>query len=278
MRIMALLSLIISFSALADICICQYPKEDARYGGGYKGEIAFYKMGCQIWHLSERKCRKKKTIDINESLEPYLDKHHRDGEKIRVGFVGHWSSSSELVDYLKNEIEPVRSKYKSPIHIENTACLSMDSPDLVSDYVSTLDNKDNAYLTVEGTQTTSIGMWDKVSFAFRKADLIASVDSRNSSPIYPKCSEFIDRRCTGFQAGEKGFCVNENDEKKQLICHGRIKVGKYDSIKIRKAKRWLDLESNLPLLKKYIEQQHYKLLRMANDMGLKPNYTPILKE
>jgi hypothetical protein len=278
MKLLIFLTFIYSFSVLADICICQYPKEDARYGGGYKGEIAFYKMGCQVWHLAEKKCRKKKTIDINESLSPYLDKHHRKGEKIRVSFVGHWSDSAELVSYLKNEIEPIREKYNSPIRIENTACSAMEDTNLVSKYLQTIDTTDKNYLEVEGSQVTSIGMWDKVSFAFRKADLVATSDSRNSSPIYPVCSEFLDRRCTGVQQGDKGYCVDDQNQRKELICHGRIKTKRNGSIKISNAERWLDIEVVKVKMRDYILQEELKLKGLMYRSGLEVPWSTSLMD
>lgn len=267
-----LITTLISLSTFADICICQYPGKDAKYGAGYKGEIGFYKMGCSLWLAGERKCRKRKILNVNTPLDSYLSDRHEDDEKIRVGFVGHWSSSKELVEYIKEEIVPINKKYKSPVIIENTACSSMEDTNLVANYMSSLELGEKNYIAVEGSQTTSIGMWDKVSFAFRKADLVANVDSRNSSPAFPKCEEYLNRRCTGYQQGEIGICVDDKGEKQELLCNGRVKRKKNYTIKIKKAKRWISLKENKSLLESYIRQEEMKLKGLMKRLGYKVNY------
>jgi len=264
-----------SLSAFADVCICQYPKEDAKYGGGYKGEIGFYKMGCSLWLVGERKCRKNKIMDINIPLTEYLDEldeELEEGEKVRVGYVGHWGSSSELVDYIKNEIVPVTKKYNVPVSVENTACYGMEDPQLVSKYLHSLYSNESNYITVEGTQTTSIGMWDKVSFAFRKADLVAFADSREEAAIYPKCEEFLNRRCTGFQEGDVGLCVDELGNKKELLCNGRVKRKRNNTIKIKKAKRWIDLVENRTNIESYIKQEERRLKSLMYRIGYEVDF------
>jgi hypothetical protein len=247
LKISALLFFVLSLSAIADVCICQYPKQDARYGAGFKGEIGFYKMGCGAWLLSQTKCRKEKIIDINETLEPYLNERLRSNEKIRIGFVGHWSSSDELVDYLDNDIVPLMQKYNSPIEVDNTACDGMNDPQSVQDYLATLKTQKDSYLSVQGSQTTSIGMWDKLSISFRKADLIAYADTRGNRDIYPKCEIFHKKRCTGFQYREVGKCTDSEGVTKELICHGTIKKKKNGNYKLKKKKRWLYLDNIIKL-------------------------------
>jgi len=234
---------IFSASAFADICICQYPKKNSRFGAGYTGEIGFYKMGCAAWLLSETKCRKEKIIDINKSLEPYLDQKIRYNEKIRIGFVGHWSSSRELVRYLSADIVPLMTKYNIPIEVDNTACSGMSDPESVQAYLETVQKSDESYLRVEASQVTSIGMWDKLSISFRKADLVAYGDTRGGDNMYPKCEVFHRKRCTGFQSREIGKCVDENGQIKKLVCHGVIKKKKNGDYKLKKKKRWLFLDN-----------------------------------
>lgn len=261
-----------SFTAMADVCICQFPREDAKFGDGYKNEVFAYKMGCKLWLAQEKKCRKRKTIDINESLNSYLDEHIRSNEKIRLGYVGHWSSSNELIDYLRDLIEPIRLKYRTPILIENTGCSSMDKPEIVQEYLSSIPFGSESYIKVIGNQTTSIGMWDKASFAFRKADLIATADSRFTSPIFPSCDEYKNRRCTGYQKGEKGFCVNQDKELKELICLGKVVKKKYSTYKQKNSKYWLDLEENKALIKSFIRQEELDLKLLMSNIGYEVDY------
>ncbi len=226
-------------SVNADVCICQFPKEDSKFGAGYRGEIGFYKMGCAIWLRKEMECRRQKIIDINTPLGPYLDRVLGESETLRIGYVGHWSSSEEYINYLKDNIEPLVREKKIPVEVNNTACLSMADANAVQSYLSSLQIPNDTYIRVEGTQTTSIGMWDKVLIHRRKADLIAIADSRDISPTYPSCKEFFNRNCTMFQENETGFCEDETKILRKLICHKKIKVNKDGSLKIKKTRKWL---------------------------------------
>lgn len=261
-----------SFSAMADLCICQYPKEDAKYGGGEKIEVPLYQLGCKVWLAQAKKCRKRKTININTPLDEYLDANLESGDRIRLGYVGHWSSSKEIIEYLEGLVEPLRQKYRKPVVIENTACSSMDDPELIQKYVNNLKDKENSYLNIVGTQTTSIGMWDKVSFAFRKADLVAEVDSRRTTPKYPSCSEYKDRRCTGFQEGEIGLCSDSQNKNRELICVGRFKKDKYGHVKLKKAKRWIDIEESRVNIETYIKQEERELKYLMHKLGYEVMY------
>lgn len=229
-----LLISIISFHALADVCICTYPKEDAKYGGGYKGEILFYKMGCALWLLTETRCRKEKIMDINLPLETYLDnKIKAKDKKIRIGYVGHWGSSDEYIDYVDEYIAPLLNRYEQSIEVDNTACLAMEEANQVQEHIEKYDYKENQSLKLEGNQTTSIGMWDKLSIRFRKADLTATASSDNSKLLYPKCKKFVGKRCTGFQLYEKGLCSEEDSTLTELICNHKIK-----NQKVKRKKIW----------------------------------------
>jgi hypothetical protein len=265
-----LLLLLISFIQVgqANVCICQYPKEDAKYGGGYRGEIGFYKMGCALWILSEGRCRKKKVIDINMSLDPYLNKVLKPQEKVKIGFVGHWSSSEEFIEYLQSDIEPLLKKYDSSFEVENTACSSMDEPAKVQDYLTGLQLNENKYINVEGSQTTSIGMWDKLSIGFRKADLIANGDSRGLKNVYPLCKKFINRRCTGFQEGETGYCQSDSGVNRKLICHGKIKTKLNSKLKLKQFKRWLYLDETQNKVKDLIKQTEQEIIEIRRGVKL----------
>ncbi len=252
--LMFLLILCFSIPAFADVCICQYPKEDAEFGEGYRGEIGFYKMGCALWLLKEKSCRREKIMNINTPLEPYLEKVLRKNEKVRVGYVGHWGSSEDYVDYLKTKIEPLISILQSPIAVDNTACYSMEDSSMVQKYLETIPSTEEVYITVEGSQTTSIGMWDKVLPGKRKADLTAIADSRGVMSVYPSCKEFNRKRCTVFQENESGQCIDEKGEQRELICHRTIKEKRNGDIKEKSSKRWF-LKDEIDVLKEKLFAQ-----------------------
>jgi hypothetical protein len=214
------LCLFLTTQVFADVCICQYPKEDAVYGEGYKGEIGFYKMGCALWQVLERDCRKRKVMDINEDLTPYLDQHLRSQEKIKLSYVGHWDNSITMMYYIHRVVKPLIDRYETSVDVENTACSSMDYAPLIQDRVASYELPEGVSLNVIGNQTISIGMWDKLLIGYRKADLYAVADSNNSSITYPACETFLNKRCTGFQEGEKGYCTEEN-KNKMLICKAK---------------------------------------------------------
>lgn len=240
--ILLLLQLTVYSSALANICICQYPKQDARFGTGVKGEIGFYKMGCALWQIFERGCRKRKVFDINKDMTPFLDKKLRPNEKIKLSYVGHWGSSNEFIEYLDYTVKPLLDRYQSSVEVENTACLAMEDAASVQKHIDTYDLTDNVNLKVNGNQTTSIGMWDKLWPGYGKADLYAISDSDKRSPLYPSCNKFINKRCTGFQVLERGFC-SDGQFIRELICNNRVKIKRKKNQNssrkvIRKAKVW----------------------------------------
>lgn len=242
MKIFLALLTLCSLPAFADICICQYPEEDAKFGMGRQGEIGFYKMGCALWLMRESYCRREKIVNINIPLEPYLSKALLGNEKVRIGFVGHWESSMEYVDYLRADIEPLLQKFQVPFEINNTACYAMNDPEFVQDYLNTVSSSGNAYIKVEGAQTASIGMWDKVLIHRQKADLVAFADSRKKTPAYPYCKEFLNRNCSTYQDRESGSCAETDGSLSNLICQ--------KSIGERNVRKWIYKKGTLRLYSK----------------------------
>ncbi len=211
--------LVFAKSTFADICICQYPNTDTHYGQGKKGEIGFYKLGCAYWYQTQKDCRLTETIDINDSLKPFLDKRIRSDEKIKIGYVGHWSGSYTTLKYLDNEIKPLLDRYRVSIEIDNTACEPLNDPKLVYNHIKKYELQEGTFLRVEGAQGTSIGMWDKLSRNYRFADLLAYADTRETSPGYPDCSKYLNQKCTKHQANEYGYC-KVNSFLKRIYCNG----------------------------------------------------------
>jgi len=220
-----LLTLLYSFSSFSTICICQFPDENSRHGQGRKGEIAFYKLGCSYWIKSQKDCRESKVKNINDSLSEYLDKRILPNDLVKIGYVGHWSESYSTIRYLEQEIKPILDRYRVSIEVDNTACDPLKNPNLVFNHIKKYILQIGTYLRIQGAQTTSIGMWDKLSAKFKYADLLAHADTRDTVPGFPKCSTYINERCTKHQHKEYGYCTN-NESLKKIYCKKKTQSSK----------------------------------------------------
>lgn len=216
-RSLITLLFLFSFSTLADVCICQYPGLDAKYGGANKGEIGFYKLGCAAWLLAQTQCRSQVVINENANLNEYIGQIRSTEEKIKIGYVGHWTSSKTTIDYLDDIIYPMIMKYKVPVHVENTACSSMDNPQTVFDKLDEYKLPSGAYIRYKGNQTTSFGLWNKVITKYNKANLYAIADTRYKSPLYPYCDDYKGRSCIEAQNKDIGSCIS-NGQLQKLQC------------------------------------------------------------
>ena len=204
----------------ADICICQYPDLDAKYGDANKGEITFYRAGCNLWLAMEKGCRLKRIANINKDLKPFLSKKIKNRETVRLGFVGHWSSSNELIRYLDGVVEPLLKRFRNSFMIDNTACYAMESPQKVYDHIKKYAITKGHYLRVKGNQTTSISMWQTLSANTVKGNFFAVADSRKVAASYPYCSAYHKKRCTKYQRRESASCIKDG-KKLELTCDGR---------------------------------------------------------
>jgi hypothetical protein len=212
---------------LADVCICTVSsRHGSEYGGAPVSEIFWHKMGCSIWNDRQKTCRIRTTMAIDEDLEGFLEQHHQDGEKVKIGYVGHWSSSNETVGYLNDEISPLVQKFNGDFYINNTACLSMKEPQKVKKAIDAIPRTQDQKIVFKGTQTVSIGIFDDITLHLKKADLWSRVSTEDNEISYPKCSAYRYKSCTGYQNFAVGTCLNHKDEKTKMTCVRRLKYNK----------------------------------------------------
>lgn len=237
-----LYSLLFSFSAFAaknTCCICEtglYPE----------AQTQFFKVGCSAW-LAGNGCdlyskqspiirRYSKSRDLTQSqlslgeLCQDIDKSAdspkmgdkffqipKKCEKLKVGYVGHWDSSREQINYMKNTLELFIKHTDIPVEIDNTACLGMDDPEAMHTYVRSLKLSEDQYVTVKANQTISVGMW--APFIPGNQNLSAVADSRKSTVTLPKCKKYRKDECISFaQKGEAGKCIGDDGAANSIAC------------------------------------------------------------
>jgi hypothetical protein len=196
-------------------CVCQT-------GESPKGEVPFFKMGCSLW-LAGKKCDYSSNEQIQRNGELALPAACSGGT-LKLGYVGHWYHSQELVTFLQSSVVPTMKAKNMSVELDNTACDAMESPETVRSYIAGLALDTTQYLKVKGNQVRSVGMWNFMTFG--GANLHASVDSRDlSRVVYPKCKSFHHDSCTSSQANEWGYCENEKTgELQTLTCGKRTKM------------------------------------------------------
>lgn len=197
-------------------CICQT-------GTGMAFELPFFDVGCKIWLAQQSGCDMKKTVKYQRDSLSYIPRSC-DGGEVRLGFVGHWNSTRQTINFLEPLIEEGMFRRKMSFDIDNTACFAMDRPnDLKNffDYKQQLPAEQ--FLRFRGNQVLSVGTWDDIPFAFGSSNFYAIYDSRTGQVTYPNCSEFRGEVCSatfGIQKGQRGQCINEQGELEILECCG----------------------------------------------------------
>jgi len=200
-----------------DLCVCMIGSEP-------ENQQKWFKLGCSIW-FSKQSCEQKRRIvqDETPGLAEILDESHR-GSKVVLGFVGHWGSAHQTVNWLRDDLLPAASKYGVDLRIDNTACSGGDDPvELREGANKLLTRFPVPNLEVRVNQAISSGLWDPylpgknnfwIEFASQKAD-----DERLT---LPECRKFEGKTCWGWiQGGDSGFCQEEVKGRKQrslLVC------------------------------------------------------------
>lgn len=238
----ALLSLIFIIPTHAsdkvkDLCICQT-----------SGQASSLKMGCSAWFVGEE-CKEKVVVSESKSISNIIDEFDH-VEDIKIGYVGHWTSSGESVSFLQEQIIPAIKKHDVNIEIDNTACRATSYPYEIVKYLKE-DAADYAHkIKFKGNQVTSTGLWD--SALPGKNNFWAIVDGDKLSVEFPKCSEFENQVCWGkFQGDEIGICHDEERDKYvELECHKttrkvQVNAGKDRTKQVdRSVYTWKRLENN----------------------------------
>jgi len=199
-----------SFSAEArTFCLCQT-------GSAPDIEKPAYAAGCQIWLQSQTGCLQK-VIEEHSTLMNF-PQSWRNGV-LRLGYVGHWGSSRETVDFLARAIIPAVWGRNLSVDWHNSACGVMDDPTLVQTYLRNAANIDTrTYVSVTGAQTISIGLW--AGLLPVTANVPATVRSDRMNPSYAACEDYRDKTCVReFQNSRRVVCREATGMYRRLSCN-----------------------------------------------------------
>jgi hypothetical protein len=177
-------------------------------------EIKYFKLGCQIWLSKQANCTNSEIVPTGTS---YIDRGNASTSgQVIIGYVGHWTSASELVDYLKKTVKPLLDSGLS-VDIDNTACLSMDQPEKVLSYVESLRLPSGQELKIKGNQANSIGEWE--SLIGSGYNFWAKVASNQNEVEFPSCDDFEHYACLEkYQLNHHGRCWDATGNLIQLSC------------------------------------------------------------
>jgi hypothetical protein len=185
-----------------DLCICQT-------GTAPSNEIKFFKLGCKTWSMTQR-CDEKITISLDDSIEDVLA-DRPNVKSVKLGYVGHWSSSRETNEFIEEKVLPSIKKYKVHFDIHNSACSAMDDPYRIRSFFKKL-GPEARYLHMYGYQAISTGGWDPILPG--KNNFWSAVNGNSLEVQFPSCKEFELKQCMGmFQSKEEGVCYDDKKEK-----------------------------------------------------------------
>ncbi len=201
-----------------DLCVCII-------GSTPKSQQGFFKLGCSLW-FTRQSCEDRRRIvqddlvgmGVGEALETAPQ-----GAKVVIGFVGHWNSAVQTVDWLDREVLPVASDRDIDVRVDNTACSGGNDPTHLRDGTNSLLKRYSLpNLDVRVNQAISSGLWDP--YLPGKNNFWVEYSSRGSegSLKFPECRSFEKRSCWGWmQGGGSGFCEEEEKGKRiprLLVC------------------------------------------------------------
>ncbi len=182
-------------------CVCEI--------GQVSNQKLAYKAGCKLW-FTGKKCNSRTIVDRgqNGSLEAYLPPM-QDGDRLRVGYVGHWKNSTGTQNYLSQNILSLVQTHSVEVTYDNTACFPMNNPEMVQSYLNRVLVKPGSSIKVSGSQNRSIGIWDL--FFPGPANFNAYASTEWSAPRFWPCSAIENRACYGhIQNGQQGRCVDQS--------------------------------------------------------------------
>ena len=159
--------------------------------------------------MSQR-CDEKITMSLDDSIEDVLAQLPA-VKSVKLGYVGHWSSSEETKEFIEEKLLPSIKKYKVFFDIHNSACLSMEQPYTIRSYLKGLGSNAR-YIHMYGYQAISTGGWDPVLPG--KHNFWSAVNGNSLEVQFPNCKEFELNECWGrFQKNGKGICFDEKNNK-----------------------------------------------------------------
>ncbi len=220
-----LITLSFTSQAQDDLCLCET-------GNSPKVEIPFYRAGCKLW-LASQACQEKKVISIDDDLDSAIPRS-LDGKKIKLGYVGHWSSTGESAQFIIERILPINQNRGISFFIHNTACYSTQQTLRFQELMKLLVIAPETAITFQGNQAASVGMWER--FTPYNENMYSVVGTNLSRPIFPACEEFEGKLCLGrIQLNEEGICTSVVKGQKlnqTLVCQKvKVKVKKINSKK-----------------------------------------------
>jgi hypothetical protein len=189
-----------------DLCVCMigaYPTNQQK----------FFKLGCSLW-FTQQSCEAKRRI-VEEGDPSFADALSTTphGSKVVLGFVGHWGSAGQTVDWLKKDILPVASEREIDLRVDNTACSGGDDPTRLREGTAQLLRElPVPNLEVKVNQEVSSGMWDP--YLPGKNNFWVEYRNQGGSDglRFPECRSFEKRSCWGWmQGGGSGFCEEEEN-------------------------------------------------------------------
>ena len=191
-------------------CACQT-------GSFPDNQVPFFSAGCKLWLAGQKNCDQSMTIPEDQGLSALPESC--DGKLVKLGFVGHWMSSSQSASFIENLFQDGVIKRQMSFQVDNTACRGMDNTEYLEDRLSSLKFPDNKYVVFRANQVVSVGMCDDLMVGH--SNLWAQYDSRTKHTTFPRCVEFEGKGCTdlgGIQKGETGLCRESIGQLKELVC------------------------------------------------------------
>lgn len=161
----------------------------------------FFHTGCEFWLKSQSHCVSKEVVPQNTDYSFFSCP----SERLKIGYVGHWSNSQETWNYLQNSILPLFKRKFREIELDNTACRSIDRPEFLLKKILEQNWGNSLRLVVEGNQVDSVGLWEKLLGP--SINLKAKVDTEIGKVTYPNCKKFLNRPCMkDVQLSQSGYC------------------------------------------------------------------------
>lgn len=213
-------------------CYCEigaYPSQQQKY----------FRSGCYLWLNQQKKCDSKKTVVHDHDYRTDLLNHKN--INLKIGYVGHWSGTDETIQYIDQTIIPLIREFSlTTAEIDNTACMALQQPYRVHEFVKSQRLPANSQLTFKGNQVNSIGMWEKILGP--SLNLNAVVSTRYDQVAFPRCLIFEGQSCMkNPQANNSGLCIDQNNILKQLTCCEQfVDTGVGDGPNFQKKFIWSD--------------------------------------
>lgn len=193
------------------VCLCEVQRKSQSRAAEYP----FYKVGCGKW-LGAQKCDVRKTIEEHENVDDILNSVGKISH-VKIGYVGHWPSSSATQRYVKNRIVPIVEKYDAPVYYDNTACSGANDPILVRDFLMELPENIGSKISVKANENISVGEWDTVLKPLFRSN--AEITMCTKGLEVPHCKSFENKGCSiELNYRDTVGCLDKGGKFKVLKC------------------------------------------------------------